>query len=467
MDFTIYTTVDKAHMPSLLDYIYRSYALALGSKVIRVERFKDLIGEVLRFTVAVEGGYVHVEVRCLNLVEFSIMWEGLVDRSVIEELREDLIIVVRMFEDEFRRSSVFFTFVENSSPIPERLMAKSRIVERIFTDSMITFFILFMVINIVIFMISPLYAPAAIVLLQMGILLFSHKIVAKLGDWKITPENQHVTIVQYHLPPGDYRMLLNMIKVKGKNWLYQVKREIYGETLGKRFDPKVVGEVLSRNGIPFRPENLKVKTLNVYRLVKEAAESFNLPTPNVVLANIILPNAAASGIGPRFGTVLVTTGLLATLEEGEVYAVISHELSHLKGRDVVFLFLVSAAEYLFRLYVLLPMMPMILFLPYIYFFFAMSLIYFVGKFFEAKSDLEAAVKTRQPQLLAEALRKIGYRKLRLERHYRLQSWVGWDPHPPLYFRIRRLERLKVDEGVRYPLLRSFVDVLKGFLEAMS
>jgi len=470
MGFTVYTSVNEAHIPRILDFIYDTYILPLGYRILRVERFRDFLGEALRFTIALDRGYVHVEIRASKILEFTIVWEGPVDKYTIEQIREDLIIAVRMFEDTIRKSSVFFTFVENSSPVPEKLMAKRRIVERIFTDSMITFFVAFLIVNMVIFMINPVLAPIAIVVLQFCILLFSHKIIMSLGDWKITARNQHVTILQYYMSPDEYRMLLDMIKVKGRNWLYQVKREIYEKTivLGGRIDPNVVGEVLSRHGIPFRPENLKVKTFNVYRLVKEAVEEYGLPMPNIVLSNIIIPNASASGIGPRFGTVMVTAGLLASLEEGEVYAVLNHELSHLKGRDPVFLFTISTLEYLFRLYVLLPMMPFILFLPYVYFFFVMGLIYFIGKFFEAKSDLEAAIKTRQPQLLAEALRKIGYYRLRLERSpgYRLQSWIGWDPHPPLSFRIKRLENLKDLDRIKHPFLRSIVDVLKGFFEAI-
>lgn len=470
MVFTVYTSVNEAYIPMLLDFIYDTYILPLGYRVLRVERFKDFLGEALKFTIALDRGYVHIEIRASRLLEFTIVWEGHVEESTIELIREDLIIVVRSFEDNMRRSSIFFTFVENSSPVPERLVAKRRIVERIFTDSMITFFVAFLVINMLIFMINPVMAPIAIVALQFCILLFSHKIVMSLGDWRITAKSQHVTVLQYYLPPDEYRVLLEMIKVRGRDWLYQVKREIHEKVLQSsgEFNPDAVGEVLSRHGIVFRPENLRIKKFNIYRLVEEAIEEFGLPMPNIVLSNTIIPNASASGIGPRFGTVMVTAGLLATLEEGEVYAVLNHELSHLKGRDPVFLFALSTLEYLFRLYILLPMMPFILFLPYLYFFFVMGLIYFIGKFFEAKSDLEAAIKTRQPQLLAEALRKIGYQRLRLERSpgYMLQSWIGWDPHPPLSFRVKRLERLRNLDRIKHPFLRSVSDVVEGFFEAI-
>lgn len=469
MVFTLYTSVSDAYVPLVLDFIYDTYVLPLGNRIMRVEKIRDFIGEGLRFTIALEKGFIHVEVRAFKILEFTISWEGLIDKSLIDRVKEDLIIAVRMFEDNFRRSSIFLTFVENSSPIPERFKAKTRVIERIFTDSMILFFAVFLVINMIIFALSPFYAPIIIVLFQFCILLCSHKIIMKLGDWKITSMSQNVTVVQYHLFPDEYRMVLDTIRVKGRDWLYQVKREIYERTLAQNrdLDPKLIGDVLQRNGIFFRPEDLQVKTINVYRLVKEASEEFNLPMPRVVISNTIIPNAAASGVGPRFGVVMITAGLLTALEEGEVYAVVNHELSHLKGRDPVILFALSAFEYLFRLYVLLPIAPVLFFIPFLYFFFIMSAIFFIGKFLEAKSDLEAAIKTRQPQLLAESLRKIGYNRLRLERspEFRFESWLGWDPHPPISFRINRLENLKDLDNIKHPLLKSVSDVVKGFIKS--
>ncbi|MEM2238850.1 MAG: M48 family metalloprotease [Candidatus Bathyarchaeia archaeon] len=469
MVFTVYTSVNDAYVPLILDFIYDTYVLPLGKRIIHVEKARDFIGEFLRFTIALENGFINVEVRAFKILEFTISWDGLVDKSIVNRIREDLIIAVRMFEDNFRRSSIFLTFVENSSPIPERFKARSRVIERIFTDSMILFFAFFLVINMIIFAISPFYAPIIIVLFQFCILLCSHKIIMKLGDWKITAESQNVTVVQYHLFPDEYRMVLDMIRVKGRDWLYQVKHEIYEKTLAQNrsLDLNVIADVLHKNGIFFRPEDLQIKTINIYRLVKEASEEFNLPMPRVVISNTIIPNAAASGVGPKFGVVMITTGLLTTLEEGEIYAVINHELSHLKGRDPVILFALSAFEYLFRLYVLLPIAPILFFIPFLYFFFIMSAIFFVGKFLEAKSDLEAAIKTRQPQLLAESLRKIGYNRLRLERssEFRFESWLGWDPHPPISFRINRLENLEDLDGIKHPLLRSISDVIKGFIKS--
>jgi heat shock protein HtpX len=206
--------------------------------------------------------------------------------------------------------------------------------------------------------------------------------------------------------------------------------------------------------------------MNLYEIVKEAADRFRLPVPKIVVSNTIMPNAAASGPWPSRGIILVTTGLLVQLDEKEALSVLGHEFSHLKGRDPLILFLLTALEYLLRFYVFWPLLYVF---GYFYILFALGAVYFIAKFFESKADLESAIRIGDPKALASALRKIGFRRLQLEttRGYALQEWIGWDPHPPVYFRIARLEGLKELEKIRHPLIRSIKDNIYGFLEILG
>jgi heat shock protein HtpX len=249
--------------------------------------------------------------------------------------------------------------------------------------------------------------------------------------------------------------------------LTKIKAKIYEKTflVGKRLDCETVQEVLSNYGFKCIPEDMSMKVINVYGIVKKAAEKFQLPIPKIVITNTILPNAAASGPSPGRGVILITTGLLVQLEEDEILSVVGHELSHLKARDPIVLFTLTSTEYLLRVYVL---WPLLLFFGYFYFFFALGMVYFIAKFLESRADLEAAIQIGQPKALAEALKKIGYRKLQFERmpSYRIQEWIGLDPHPPIYFRIARLEKLEAPEKIKYPLLQSIKDNLLGFYAAL-
>ena len=183
-----------------------------------------------------------------------------------------------------------------------------------------------------------------------------------------------------------------------------------------------------------------------------------------------LPNAAASGPSPSQGVMLITTGLLVQLEEDEILGVVGHEFSHLKGRDTLVFFGLSSIEYLLRVYVTWPLVMYFgLFYFYLYSFVALGLVYFIAKFFEGKSDLEAAKVLGQPKILAEALTKIGFQRLQLERlpSYRIMEWIGWDPHPPIYFRVDQLERLEAPEKLERPLVQSIKNNIRGFLGALG
>jgi heat shock protein HtpX len=91
----------------------------------------------------------------------------------------------------------------------------------------------------------------------------------------------------------------------------------------------------------------------------------------------------------------------------------------------------------------------------------MSLVFFIAKFFEARADLESAIVTGKPQMLASALRKIGAHRLEMPS-FGVGEWLNWEPHPPIRFRIARLERLKTTE-IKHTLIQSVKDVIEGFL----
>jgi heat shock protein HtpX len=216
-------------------------------------------------------------------------------------------------------------------------------------------------------------------------------------------------------------------------------------------------------------DDLKAYKVNVYELVKNIADRFGFPMPKIVVSNTMVPNAAASGPSPSRGLVLITTGLLVRLDEEEVLSVLGHEFGHLRGRDPLILYGLVSAEFLFRFYILLPLFPAIFssFLFFVYFWAVMVVIFFISKFFEARADLVSAIIVGTPKILANSLEKIGFQRLLYERtpSFRIQEWLGLDPHPPIYFRVDRLEKLS-PEKIRHPLLQSIKDVIKGFIATL-
>lgn len=74
---------------------------------------------------------------------------------------------------------------------------------------------------------------------------------------------------------------------------------------------------------------------NLYNLVEELANRAGLPMPRVYQIELEEPNAFATGRNPEHAAVAVTTGILSVLSRKELAGVLSHELAHVKHRDIL------------------------------------------------------------------------------------------------------------------------------------
>jgi heat shock protein HtpX len=72
----------------------------------------------------------------------------------------------------------------------------------------------------------------------------------------------------------------------------------------------------------------------LHGMIDRLCQSIDLPKPKVAIADTDVPNAFATGRNPQHAVVCCTSGILRRLDPPEMEAVLAHELTHVKNRDV-------------------------------------------------------------------------------------------------------------------------------------
>ena len=462
-NFAIDTAVAPAHKEEVLEFIYKYYLLSKPKNFSIINKIHGSNSSKLSFyAVNPDFGWkLFVEITSGSPLDVKIKSYNGTPEKFVSNVKEDLILAVQFFQESIRQSTLYFAWVEGEEIIPEDPPnAGKKISDRLFGSNLLFLYVLFFGINIIFFIFLGLvFAVIAILGLQLVIVLLSDRIYMARNNWRITPSNPYVHILEYQLPVEEFREFKEKF---GNEVVVQMKKEIYERSLavGKEPTCEIGEEVFDNYGFKCSLDSSLVKIVDVYSIVKTAALKSNIPVPKIVISNTMIPNAAATGPIPSRGLVLITTGLLVELEDDEILSVLGHEMGHLKGRDPIVLFSIISGEFILRFTLFFPL---VILNPIIYIIVVMAVIFFVAKFFETRADLVSAINIGQPEVLAESLRKIGFNRLQMERSSsNILRWLAWDPHPPLYFRIERLDKMKTPVEVKHPLIQSAKDVINGF-----
>jgi len=476
--FTIGTELSHAQLLGFPSFVreHMAFGQLPGVKMADMEAYASSKGHYVEFRSGPERKQYTCSVRVYleRPMKVEIRSTEGRDEAFEKHLENLLLMVVQFFEEQARTSTLYIAFLPGS-PRTARLGRTFSLFRVIFSGNMMTLFLLSIIIGVIIYSVLSVldyanYAPFVLISLLLALVLSAGKLSSMRSPWRITPTTREAVIVQHQVPEGLLAMYVGEFRDRiaaAKQRTYDMFKDRPGEVSREK-----VAEVFREVGLPAKPEDFLVRRVDVLGIVDRVAKRFDMPLPAIVVSQDARPNAAATGFTRRLATVIVTMGLLVQLEEEEVEVVIGHELSHLRSGDPIVLFSLIVAEYLVRVTVLMPVLVAISgFWILLYIVGVFWSIFFFGKFLESRADLEAALIMGKPKVMAESLKKIGFRRLVLTERFlepggsRFGEWVRFDPHPPLYFRIQRLESLDVSKPPRHPFLSSVRAVLSGFISS--
>lgn len=165
----------------------------------------------------------------------------------------------------------------------------------------------------------------------------------------------------------------------------------------------------------------------LFQMVESLSMRAGIPMPKIGIAQIDIPNAFAFGRSLKDGRVCVTAGIMKLLDDEELKAVLGHELSHLKNRDVLTITLLSvipmvmyhiAWQFLFygrRRDNRGGNTVLIGLAAFIFYFITNLLVLYASRIREYFADRGSVLLGNQPKALASSLYKLAYGSARLNQ----------------------------------------------------
>lgn len=94
------------------------------------------------------------------------------------------------------------------------------------------------------------------------------------------------------------------------------------------------GPSLVKRTMRVRPLS-KAESPKIYAMVEEMSSKAGIPTPEIGVSEIGIPNAFAYGRSKGSGHIAVTAPIINLLDDDELKAVIGHEIGHIKHNDMI------------------------------------------------------------------------------------------------------------------------------------
>jgi len=214
----------------------------------------------------------------------------------------------------------------------------------------------------------------------------------------------------------------------------------------------------------------EIEEPELHRMVSDLARQAGLPKPRVGVAEIALPNAFAFGRSQKDGRICVTRGLLSILNPDELRAVLGHEMSHIKHRDMAIITMLSVIPMVLYWIAWTTMWSgafgrrdsregganitvLIGLIAFILYFITNLLIYYGSRIREYYADKGSVELGNKPHQLASALYKLVYSDARYkgrEEMKRVEGMKAFFLNDPshAYEEIRTLSEIDVNRDGR-------------------
>ena len=215
----------------------------------------------------------------------------------------------------------------------------------------------------------------------------------------------------------------------------------------------------------------------LHEIIERLASKNGIPKPKVAVVNTQVPNAFATGKSPKSSLVAVTSGILNLLDDDELEAVIGHELTHIRSRDILVLTLASVfstvAWYLAQFGFFGGIQSrnrdsasttiIVIVVAIVTWIVSFLIIRAISRYREYAADRGGAAMTGNPDKLADALLKISgkmnniptkeiERVQKLNAFFIIPALSGnsianlFSTHPPVEKRVAKLREMKTEMG---------------------